>query len=295
MNHSLSDLAASQPPGPARFRPQVQNIYLPEQAVIRKVIRENSLVKTFVLEFADLFAGRDFTFIPGQFMMVSIPHCGEAPISISSPPGTGGGRFHLTVRRAGRLTTAMLELAPGDTICVRGPYGNGFPVQELEGRDLLFVAGGIGMAPLRSMLEHCLANRDRYGTMTLCYGARTVADLCFRDDIPRWQDALHCLLSVDRADEDWSGHQGLVTELLDQLPLPGPDARALVCGPGVMIRFVLRKLSSLGYPPQHLVTTLERHMKCGVGICGHCHFQGQLICREGPVFTLDQIEDLDSL
>jgi len=281
--------------GPQGFKPVRGNIYLPLPAQVREVHRENDLVTTFVLEFDDPLVNQEFTFEPGQFMMVSMPHCGEAPISFSSSPGRGRG-FALTVRRAGRLTSAMHRLRPGDTIGVRGPYGRPFPMAGLAGSSLLFVAGGIGLAPLHSVIDFCLDNRADYGDITLLYGCRTPADICFADDLERWSRAgVRCLCTVDEADDSWSGRVGLVTELLQDVQVEADSWRALVCGPGIMIHFVLSRLLEMGLPRDHLFTTLERHMKCGVGICGHCFLEEKLICREGPVFSLAELDDTRNL
>ncbi len=281
--------------GPQGYKPIRKNIYLPLPAQVREILEENALVRTFVLEFDDPLVNQEFTYEPGQFMMVSMPHCGEAPISFSSSP-VRSGSFALTVRRAGRLTSAMHRLRPGDTIGVRGPYGRPFPMADLSGRSLLFVAGGIGLAPLRSVLEFCLDNRDDYGEITLLYGCRTPADICFADDLEQWrQQGVHCLCTVDEADDTWSGRVGLVTELLPEAGAEAASWRALVCGPGIMIHFVLSRLVEMGFPRDHLFTTLERHMKCGIGICGHCFFDEKLICREGPVFSMSELGDTRNL
>ncbi|HEB50599.1 MAG TPA: hypothetical protein ENI89_08320 [Desulfobulbus sp.] len=281
--------------GPQGFKPIRKNIYLPVQAQVQEVCRENDLVKTFVFEFGDPLVNQEFTYEPGQFMMVSMPHCGEAPISFSSSPSRGGS-FALTVRRAGRLTTAMHRLRPGDTIGVRGPYGRPFPMAELAGRNLLFVAGGIGLAPLRSVISFCLDNRADHGDITLLYGCRTPADICFADDLEHWRQAgVTCLCTVDEGDGSWPGRVGLVTELLPEVEVDAASWRALVCGPGVMIHFVVSRLLEMGFPRAHIYTTLERHMKCGVGICGHCFLEEKLICREGPVFSLNELDDTRNL
>ncbi|WP_457572818.1 FAD/NAD(P)-binding protein [Desulfolithobacter sp.] len=278
-----------------QFAQMSDNIYLPCQARVDEIIRENDQVLTFVCSFEDVLCNKDFFYAPGQFMMVSMPHLGEAPISFSSSPTEGSG-FRLTVRRAGRLTSAMHELRVGDQIGVRGPCGTPFPVQDLEGSNLLFVGGGIGMAPLRSVVQYALAKREKYGDLTVLYGARTPADICFKQEIERWrQQGITCLLTVDHGDQEWQEHVGLVTGLLDKVQVvPGGD-KALVCGPGIMIRFVLEKLVSMGLDPRSIWTTLERHMKCGVGICGHCHFEERLVCWDGPVFSMDQLPELENL
>ncbi len=263
------------------------NPYLPLPARVREVVEENALVKSFVVELEDPLAAQAFRYQPGQFVMVSVPHCGEAPISFSSPPHQEGG-FTLTVRKAGRLTGAMHGLRPGDMVGIRGPYGRPFPMHGLAGRDLLFVAGGIGLAPLRSVILSVLARRKDHGRIVLLYGCRTPGDLCFRGDLAAWQDVdgVEVLCTVDEADRAWQGREGLVTALLDEVEVAPERTTALVCGPEVMIRVVLARLGEMGLSPSDLLTTLERHMKCGIGLCGHCHCGDKLVCADGPVFSL---------
>lgn len=225
-------------------------------------------------------------------MLVSMPHCGEAPISISSPP-TRPGNIHLSVRRAGKLTTAMHGLRVGDTIGLRGPYGRPFPMEQLEGKDLLFVAGGIGLAPLRAVVNTCLDQRDRFGALTVLYGSRTPSDIAFQNDLGLWRkQGVDCRLTVDAAEPGWDGAVGLVTSLLDGLKPELSRSIALICGPPLMFRAVLGKLAAMGFSDEQILTTMERHMKCGVGICRHCHMDGKLACVDGPVFSLAELRKL---
>ncbi len=269
------------------------NIYLPCPARILKVTEENAQIKSFTLTFTDPGLNDSFTYRPGQFMMVSVPHCGEAPISISSTP-TRPGTIELSVRKAGTLTTALHGLKKGALLDLRGPYGRPFPMEALQGRDLVFVAGGIGLAPLRSVINFCLDRRGDYGSITVLYGSRSPLDIAFSADLKRWQKepGVKCLLSVDTADAGWQGQVGLVTTLFAKISPDTSRSSALVCGPPVMIRFVLADLSRLGFADQDIITTLERHMKCGVGICRHCHLDRTLVCVDGPVFTLAQLHAL---
>jgi len=262
------------------------NPYLPLAARILDVIPENDQVKSFVLTLEDPLAAQSFTYEPGQFVMVSVPHCGEAPISFASSPSQETG-FTLTVRKAGRLTGAMHELRPGDMVGIRGPYGRPFPMADLVGRDLVFVAGGIGMAPLRPVILSVLARRADYGRIVILYGCRTPADICFQQDLAAWEqvEGVELRCTVDQGDEGWQGRVGLVTTLLDDLEPAAERTKALVCGPDIMIRVVLERLEAMGLAPTDLITTLERHMKCGIGLCGHCHYEDKLVCADGPVFT----------
>lgn len=271
-----------------------ENIYRPKASVIKEVIEENSQIKTFVLAFKDKKENKAFRYMPGQFMMVSIPHCGEAPISFSSSP-TRTGTIHLSVRKAGKLTGAMHELGPGAIIGLRGPYGNSFPMEELQGKDLLFVAGGIGLAPLRSVINYCLDHENDYGTVTILYGSRSPSDIAFKEDIAVWEKhkKVTCLLTVDEGDKKWQGNVGVVTTLLDQIKPDIANSISLVCGPPIMIRFVLAGLNRMGFKDKDIITTMERHMKCGVGVCGHCHMDNKLICVDGPVFSRAALKNME--
>jgi len=271
-------------------RAGLDNIYLPQQAVIRNIIRENDLVNTYELTLVDELTNYRFSFQPGQFMMISMPHLGEAPISFSSSPDKADG-FGLTIRNSGILTAAVHGLRVGDMVGVRGPYGNAFPLEECKGKNLFFIAGGIGLAPLRPVIEYCLARGEEFGSLTLFYGSKTPEECCFSGDFPRWQQqGMDCRLTVDQATTAWDGQVGLVTSLLEGVNMDD-NVMALVCGPGIMIRFVVSQLKDLGMQAEHIVTTLERHMKCGVGICGHCHSGDKLVCMDGPVFTADNLPE----
>ncbi|HER62902.1 MAG TPA: oxidoreductase [Desulfobacteraceae bacterium] len=273
-----------------------RNAYLPLRAIVRDIVEENALVKTFAIAFEDEIYNTNFTYLPGQFMMLSMPHCGEAPISFSSSPSRPSS-FSLSIRKAGKLTSASHELQPGDMIGVRGPYGRPFPLDDLRRQDLLFVAGGIGMAPLRSVIEFCVDSRDDFGEITVLYGCKTAEDFCFQHDLEKWAKAglITTRFTVDAACEEWNGCVGLVTDLLDDISFSPGRVKALVCGPGVMIRFVAEKLLRSGLPAGDIITTLERHMKCGIGICGHCHYESKIVCTDGPVFTVSQLPNLETL
>ncbi|RUM36375.1 MAG: oxidoreductase [Desulfobulbus sp.] len=268
--------------------------FLPRPAVIREIIQQNAYIRTFRLELID--KTRPFTFLPGQFVMLSVPHLGEAAISLSSSP-TALPLFDLSIRRAGSLTEAVHTMATGDQVGIRGPFGRAFPVEHFAGRDLLVVAGGIGLAPLKGVIDYCLYHQelgdDPVSGMTLLYGSRTPRDIAFQETLSSWQArGVDCRLTVDRAGDEWQGAVGLVTELLDNCTVT-ENTTALICGPPIMIRFVIAKLVSRGCGDKNIITTLERHMKCGMGICGHCHLDGKLVCVDGPVFTLAQLKKMD--
>jgi len=269
-------------------------LYLPKAARILEVIVENSQIKTFALALADPEENQAFTYAPGQFLMLSVPHCGEAPISIASSPAEPG-TIHLAIRRAGKLTEAMHQLEPGAMVGIRGPYGRPFPMPQLAGRQLLFVAGGIGLAPLRSVIKTCLlAPENRPAGITLLYGSRSPADISFRRDLEEWQarENFACHLTVDQTGPDWDGPVGLVTKLFDRITLDPEHTTALLCGPALMIRAVLAELRQRELPPEQIITTLERHMECGIGVCRHCHLDSKLVCKDGPVFTLAELQEL---
>ncbi|NPA94882.1 MAG: oxidoreductase [Thermodesulfobacteria bacterium] len=268
------------------------DILCPAEAVIKDIITENSTIKTFVVEILDEELAGTFTYLPGQFVMVSVPHKGEAPISISSHLTTPG-LMHLSIRKAGRLTSALHQMKEGDHVGIRGPYGRPFPMQELQGRDILLVAGGIGLAPLRSVIEFCLHSPEQFGSITLLYGSRAPSDIAFRADLDRWAaEGVDVRLTVDVAEPGWKGHVGLVTKLLEDVQIGGNSHSALLCGPPIMIDVVTKMLQDKGLSPDQIITTLERNMKCGVGLCGHCYMNGVYICKHGPVFTVSQLNDM---
>ena len=273
-----------------------RNAYLPKRAIVKKIAVQNDSVWTLHIAFEDVIYNKNFTYKPGQFMMISMPHCGEAPISLSSSP-MKTGRFSLTIRRVGKLTDAVFKLRPSDMVGIRGPYGRPFPMDELVGCDLVFVAGGIGMAPLRSVLETCLEEREKYGQITVLYGCKTPGEFCFKNELQGWhkQGLIQLHMTVDSACDEWNGCVGLVTTLLDRIEVKDQPIRALVCGPGVMIRFVIERLLSMGLSSNEILTTLERHMKCGVGICGHCYHEEKMICTDGPVFKGSELSSLEML
>lgn len=273
-----------------------RNVYLPKRAIVKDIVQQNELVRTLHIAFEDEIYNKDFIYQSGQFMMLSMPHCGEAPISFSSSPSRPGS-FSLSVRRVGKLTNSVFELRPGDMVGVRGPYGRPFPMNDLAGRNLIFTAGGIGMAPLRSVIEFCTDNRGNYGDITVLYGCKSPGDFCFREELQNWDKAglIKTHFTVDEACDEWNGCVGLVTSLLDRVEIQDNSTKALVCGPGVMIRFVFERLIAMGLPKSEIITTLERHMKCGVGICGNCHYEEKMICTDGPVFAGSEISNLETL
>ncbi len=277
------------------MQPVPDNIYLPQIAVLDRVVEEIADVRTFYWHFEDPEAQAAFRrFLPGQFAQVSVFGVGEFPASL--PPSPTEAAVFFTVRKVGSVTAALHGLKPGDRFGVRGPYGNGFPMRDYSGRNLLFVAGGIGLIPLRSCLNYALDNRDRYGTIQLFYGARGLKDLMYLGALREWEMArgFECHLTVDRADDQWTGNVGVVSTLFKKpgVVVPVENTTAFVCGPPIMFRFVIRDLLEMGFKDRDIVSTLERYMKCGVGKCGHCCIGLAYVCADGPVFTYAQIKHL---
>ena len=266
------------------------DIYLPRPATLtaRQAMTEHETFFRFEMD-----GGVELAYRPGQFLEISIPGTGECPISISSSPSTGEERdFELVVRTVGNVTRAIHGLQPGHKVGVRGPFGTSFPVeQDLLGRDLVFVCGGIGLVPVRSAINYVLDRRDRYGRISILLGTRAPETRLFTDELYAWKTRDDLLLSetVDVADPSWGADVGVITRLIPRLKLALDNTRVIVCGPPIMYRFVLAELRKLGIDADHIYLSLERHMKCGVGKCGHCQINGLYVCQEGPVFKYGDI------
>jgi len=271
------------------------NVYLPHIAVIEKIIDETPTIKTFHFNFKDEKLREEFTFDSGQFGEYSILGIGEAPFCISSSP-TRRDHLEFTTQRVGRLTNALHRLSVGAEIGFRGPYGNSFPLNFLKGKNLVFVGGGIGLAPLRSLIWNIIDSRDKYKNIDIIYGARSPADLCFKYDLDAWQKdkTVNMTTTVDKGDESWTEREGFVPQVLEQVAPSSENAVAIVCGPPVMIRFTFPVLEKLGFTPEQMITTLEKRMKCGIGKCGRCNIGNLYVCRDGPVFTYAQIKSFIS-
>ncbi|MDX1691393.1 MAG: FAD/NAD(P)-binding protein [Acidimicrobiia bacterium] len=234
-----------------------------------------------------------YGFEPGQFNMLYAFGVGEVAISVSGDPASHGRLVH-TVRGVGSVTKRLRDLVPGDVIGVRGPFGNAWPVTAAEGGDLVVVAGGIGLAPLRPAILHALAHRDRYDRVVLLYGTRTPRDLLYADLLSEWRGRfdMEVLVTVDNASQEWRGSVGVVTKLIGRAPFDPKAATVLVCGPEVMMRFCGRELRRRGVPTDRIWLSMERNMQCAIGVCGHCQFGPVFVCRDGPVFRYDDLEDL---
>ncbi len=256
---------------------------------VQERVQEND--DTFTVELKPVGANGHGPFAAGQFNMLYVFGLGEIPISISGDPSAPDRLVH-TTRAVGSVTRPMAKLKAGDMLGVRGPFGSHWPLEEIKGRDVVLVAGGIGLAPLRPALYQMLGQRESYGKIVLLYGARTQEDILYRHELEQWRSRfdLDVYVTVDRATGDWHGSVGLVTALIQRAPFHPQNAAALICGPEVMMRYGVQALQKRGVAVKQTFISMERNMKCGVGLCGHCQFGPLFICRQGPVFRLDQVQ-----
>jgi len=271
------------------------NLYQPQLATVTAVVDETVDTRTFRLEFKDeSFAGA-FSFRAGQFGEFSVFGAGESTFCIASPP-TRRGYIECTVKSAGKVTAELREINVGDTIGFRGPYGNWFPVDEWTGKDLVIVAGGIGLAPVRCVIWNVLDRRAEFGKVTIVYGARSVGDLVYKRELEEWaaRDDVTLVTTVDPGGEtpDWTGKVGFVTPVVEQASPSAENAVAVLCGPPIVVKMTLPVLGTLGFAPDAVFTTLENRMKCGVGKCGRCNIGPVYVCKDGPVFTAAQLDAL---
>lgn len=266
------------------------NPWVHETARIAAIRQELPDVWTYEIELTDPAKHQNYRFRPGQFNMLYLPGVGESAISISADPDALGPVAH-TVRQAGNVTQALGRLAVGDTLGLRGPFGSGWPLEQAVGQDVVLVAGGIGLAPLRPAIYQLLNRRDQLPSLTLLVGARSPELVLFETELESWRRAgLTIEVTVDRATADWRGHVGVVTLLLDRLELADPAKTLLLtCGPEVMMRYTVQSALRRGIPPGNLWLSTERNMQCAIGLCGHCQLGPVFICREGPVFNWQRI------
>jgi NAD(P)H-flavin reductase len=245
---------------------------------------------TFTLGVVPDEAATRLSYMPGQFNMLYVFGVGEVPISISGDPSVTS-RLEHTTRRVGTVTAAMGQLRAGDMIGVRGPFGTHWPVSEEVGRDVLIVAGGIGLAPLRPVLYLLMSQREKYRKIVLLYGARSPEEILYKHELERWRGKfdLEVQVTVDRGSSAWRGNVGVVTPLVARAPFTPSNTIALLCGPEIMMRFAVNELQKRGVPPERTYVSLERNMKCAVGFCGHCQYGSMFVCKDGPVFRLDEI------
>jgi len=260
---------------------------------VGKIIRIKKLTEMEKLFEIILPEEENLNHLPGQFVVLSLLGVGEAPFSISSSP-TKLGSFELVIRNVGKLTQVLHDLKEGDEVGIRGPFGNGFPIHILEGSDLLFIAGGIGIVPLRSVINYAIDNRREFGKVTILLGCSSPENMLFSDDFNSWskQTDLNFECTVDRGDPDWKGNIGLITSLIPGIDLVPERTFALIVGPSVMYKYVIRELLKKEMPERQILVSLERHMKCGLGKCGHCQIDHFYCCKDGPIFSYDQIKDI---
>lgn len=260
---------------------------VPEPFVIKRRTKETA--DTFTVELV-----RDagpFSFEPGQFNMLYSLGVGEAPISISGKPFAPDRLVH-TIRTVGAVTSALGKLKKGDRVGIRGPFGSAWPLKAAEGKDVLVAAGGIGLAPIRPAIEHILANREKYGRFVILYGARTPEDMLYTNDLSQWSSRLDTdvMVTVDRASRDWRGSVGVITTLVKNAPFDPENTIALVCGPEIMMHYVIIHLRSRGLTHEQIYVSVERNMRCAEGRCGHCQLGPTFVCKNGPVYRFDEIE-----
>ena len=269
-------------------RAEITDPMLPHTATVRAIRPEAYGISTFYLEYNDPSA--PVGFIPGQFNMICLPGFGEVAISICSDPTTPRIMEH-TVRYAGSVTRAIGRLRVGDTVGMRGPYGNPWPMQLAEGKDLMIVSGGIGLAPLRPVIMQALHRRSSFGRVLVLYGGRTPQDLLYTNEFEKWQDGgIEMYVSVDRADETWKGQVGVIPMAFYRTRLDHRNTLVFSCGPEIMMRFVIYEAMARRIPKDAIYVSMERNMKCAIGFCGHCQLGPVFICKQGPIFRFSQIE-----
>jgi len=269
-----------------------EDLFMPTMAQITSIKKMTELEKVFTLQLPE---GVSLGNRPGQFVEVSVLGVGEAPISISSSPSRSNGTFELCVRRVGDVTNALHNLQPGAMLGLRGPFGRGFPYEKFRGKEVLFAAGGLGLAPLRSLINQVIDERATFGRVIILYGARSPEELLFTDELKEWadRDDLEFHVTVDRGNDDWQGNVGVITTLFKKISIYPRNTVAATCGPPVMYRFVLMELLAKGISEGNTYLSLERHMKCGVGKCGHCQINDVYACQSGPVFPYSEIKGME--
>lgn len=268
----------------------MEDIYLPQMATVMRSEPMTTMERFLELK---LDSGKELGHLPGQFVEVSIFGIGEAPISISSSP-TQNGSFQLVVRNVGNVTRAMHGLKPGDKVGIRGPFGTHFPVDgEMKGKDLIFVCGGLGLVPVRSAIKYVLDHRQDYGDVKIFFGAKSPSERLFTSEVGEWtKENVTYMETVDKPDEQWTGHVGVITTLMEDMRVDPGRTVAIICGPPVMYKFVILSLRKAGMVDKNIYLSLERHMKCGVGKCGHCQINQLYVCQDGPVFKWADIAEV---
>ena len=267
-----------------------RDVYVPRMARVAEARQMTSTERFLRIEFLD---GGELGHEPGQFVEVSLFGIGEAPLTVASSPSKEGS-FDMCVRNVGRVTGALQKLEQDAQLGIRGPFGRPFPMDSFEGDDLLFVAGGLGLIPLRAAIEYALENRSKYGKIWVLYGTKNPGERLFVDELAKWEkrDDVDCRSTVDRKSKGWTGNVGVITTLFQNLNVDPTKTTALVVGPPIMYKFVMISLIDKNVPDHRVWMSLERRMKCGVGKCGHCQINDALVCQEGPTFAYSEIKDL---
>lgn len=264
----------------------MKSIYLSTAVNLEEIIEESPTIKTFCFTDAN-----GFSFKTGQFVELAVPGIGEAPFTPSSDPNTRG-KFEITIMRVGRVTETLHGLKTRQTLGLRGPFGKGYPLEEFKNRQIFIVGGGVGLAPLRSLILALFAQPKDFKKIHLRFGARTPTDLIYKKEIEAWEKRCDCVVSVDKAEAGWKGNVGLVTTILDTKGIDLKGTAVIVCGPPIMMKFSTFKLLELGFKPEQIYLSMEKNMSCGLGKCGHCRLGPYFVCRDGPVFTYDKLKDL---
>jgi sulfite reductase subunit B len=269
---------------------EVENIFLPREATVVRSVQVTPTETHFTLQMAD---DQPMEYEPGQIVELGLPGYGEIPLGFASSP-TRKHTFDLVVRSVGRVSGAVCGLQKGDPVFVRGPLGNGFDLESLRGQDVLIVAGGIGLCPTRSLIQYILDRRGEFKRFILFYGAREPKLQLFTDDLEKWRTThdVEFHETVDKGDEGWAGNVGVITTLFSKVELK-PETRAVICGPPIFYRFVIRELDQIGVSRENVFVDLERRMKCGVGKCGHCQINDKYVCVDGPVFSFADVQGLE--
>jgi len=260
-----------------------KNPYLPELVKIEKIIKETEDTKTFRIKYA-------MEHKPGQFVQLSLFGIGEAPFVICSDEKN---YIEFCVRNVGNVTNALNNLKLKDKIGIRGPYGNGYPISRLIKKNIIIIAGGTGLASLRGLVQHIEHNKDNFGDVHIFLGFRTPSDILFRKDIEEWKKKFNLELTIDKAEGSWKGNTGLITELIEKAKINKENTIVIICGPPIMIKFVIQLLQKIGFTDDQIYISLERLMKCGIRKCGRCMVKGKYICEDGPVFRYDQAKLLE--
>jgi NAD(P)H-flavin reductase len=273
----------------------MENIYKPDLAEVKEIIDETADTKTLRLQFKDPEVHKAFSFRAGQFGEYSVFGEGECTFCIASPP-TRMEFIECTFKQVGKVTNALRKLNVGDTIGLRGPYGNSFPLEQMKGKNIVFISGGIGLAPVRCITWNVLDLRSEFKDITIVYGARRVEDLVYKNELEQWKAMkdVKTYITVDPGGEtpDWKGEVGFVPSIVEKVAPSGENSIAIICGPPIMIKFTMPVLQKLGFKEENIITTLENRMKCGLGKCGRCNVGNVYVCKDGPVFNYTQMKAL---